>query len=219
MCSHTRRSAHLTRVSVHHLAKSNITFRLRNTSFKKAPFVCRQKAIFCWWRRRGSVSPRPARLGLPRLSTVPRTVDSLLDVIGARKACRVTAVTYPPVFSTADPHFRRFILHRRRGESSSLRFPPFDSVKKYDLPLAGHIFWWRRRESVSPRPARLGLPRLSTVPRTVDSLPLPFDSLHPIKSKNMTCRWQVIFFGGGDGNRTRVRKPLDTTFSGCRLPF
>jgi len=27
------------------------------------------------------------------------------------------------------------------------------------------------------------------------------------------------FSGGGDGNRTRVRKPFGTTFSGCRLSF
>ena len=27
----------------------------------------------------------------------------------------------------------------------------------------------------------------------------------------------LLIFGGGEGNRTPVRKPLDTTFSGCRV--
>ncbi len=27
----------------------------------------------------------------------------------------------------------------------------------------------------------------------------------------------VLCFGGGEGNRTPVRKPLDITFSGCRI--
>ena len=66
----------------------------------------------------------------PRLSTVPRTVDSLPDVIGARKAFRVAAATLPPAFSTADPHFHRFILHRRRSESSSLQVLSDSKPKK-----------------------------------------------------------------------------------------
>ena len=27
-----------------------------------------------------------------------------------------------------------------------------------------------------------------------------------------------LLFGGGGGNRTHVRKPLNATFSGCRVP-
>ena len=29
----------------------------------------------------------------------------------------------------------------------------------------------------------------------------------------------VVFRGGAGESRTRVRKPLDITFSGCRMPF
>ena len=32
---------------------------------------------------------------------------------------------------------------------------------------------------------------------------------------NFTC--DVLMSGGGEGNRTPVQKPLDTTFFGCRL--
>ncbi len=38
----------------------------------------------------------------------------------ARRTRRVTTVTDPCVLSTADPHPRRFIPHRGRGEGSSL---------------------------------------------------------------------------------------------------
>ena len=34
--------------------------------------------------------------------------------------------------------------------------------------------------------------------------------------KIKTAQGGLYFFGGGEGNRTPVRKPLDTTFSGCR---
>ena len=39
------------------------------------------------------------------------------------------------------------------------------------------------------------------------------------RQKKKTPGWVLFSFGGGDGNRTRVRKPLDMTFSGCILSF
>ena len=50
--------------------------------------------------------------------------------------------------------------------------------------LSRAFFWCRWRGSVSARPARLGLPRLSTLPRRVDSLPLPFDPLLCVYDKD-----------------------------------
>ena len=35
--------------------------------------------------------------------------------------------------------------------------------------------------------------------------------------KIKTAQGGLYFFGGGEGNRTPVRKSLDTTFSGCRV--
>lgn len=33
------------------------------------------------------------------------------------------------------------------------------------------------------------------------------------------CKYRLFLcFGGGGGNRTHVRKPLNATFSGCRVP-
>lgn len=44
--------------------------------------------------------------------------------------------------------------------------------------------------------------------------PHPFDSLHLIRKQQRTPRNGVpLYFGGADGNRTRVQKPVDMTFS------
>ena len=48
----------------------------------------------------------------------------------------------------------------------------------------------------------------------------PFDSLRanpiPKNKKQPPCRAAVFIFGGGGGNRTRVRKPIHKSFSGRR---
>ena len=45
--------------------------------------------------------------------------------------------------------------------------------------------------------------------------------IHPrVSHKIRALRKGVpLFYGGGEGNRTPVQKPLDTTFSGCSLSF
>ena len=73
-------------------------------------------------------------------------------------------------------------------------------------------FWWSRRESLS-RGLRARSGCAQTVPRTVfHYAPVRFP---PFDQKNTGAPRNGVppYFGGADGNRTRVQKPVDMTFS------
>ena len=63
--------------------------------------------------------------------------------------------------------------------------------------------------SASFAPQTEGFATLATLRRGVNG-----DQVHQKESRAMPC----FLFGGPDGSRTRVRKPLDMNFSGC-IPF
>ena len=67
--------------------------------------------------------------------------------------------------------------------------------------------WWRRGESLSPA----GSVRLGS-DRPPDGHSLPTRSI-PSQIKNTDRQRRSVFFGGGEGNRTPVRKSIHTTFS------
>ena len=69
------------------------------------------------------------------------------------------------------------------------------------------LFWWRRGESLSPA----GSVRLGS-DRPPDGHSLPTRSI-PSQIKNTDRQRRPVFFGGGEGNRTPVRKSIHTTFS------
>ncbi len=72
--------------------------------------------------------------------------------------------------------------------------------------------WWSRRESLS-RGLRARSGYALTVHRTViHSVPVRFPSFHQ-KQQGTPASGCPLLFGGADGNRTRVQKPVDMTFS------
>ena len=118
-----------------HHGERHITFRVRNTSFKKAPFVGRQKRLFCW---RSGWDSNPRAIALKLISSQPRYdhFDTAAYLIFFARWRELSSqpryvLLRCPKFSARCPLakfrplpllFARFFRHRRRSQTSPLRY-------------------------------------------------------------------------------------------------
>ena len=110
-----------------------------------------------------------------------------------------------------------------------VRLPPHERLRRECTNYKGDGFchplciWWTRRES-NPSGRKNAIVAKYTLARHAILLrKMRGSTLYDIRQKRKCTHEQVrvyiSFFGGPDGSRTRVRKPLDMTFSGCILSF
>lgn len=107
----------------------------------------------------------------------------------------------------------RGIETRRRRET-----PPYPSLTRWRQVRFGNIAMKRKRGAQKCR--RESRPADDARRRHIHCRGVEAGSLqHPIDAKRKgRTEVRPFLFGGGGGNRTRVRKAFDRTFSGCRAP-